>query len=251
MLQIKMNKLFTILTMFVLMFSFTSALDCFETFEQNTEIELIQKCPSCSYVNITAITYPNGTVFMNEAMTQTGTNFYYNLTDTSQTGKITYTTIGDKEGSVQYEDLCIEINLTGDEATSQRLGSTIFILVILAVVMLSLVNIHRRTDFDKWYDKVLKKDTSFIKSAMAVIPYTFMRNIYLVYYLLGIPTVLLISNLLGTYNITSIASIFESFAMVYTVGMVLVGLVFLSEMIKIMLDLWDNFQNNNWGINGK
>ncbi len=125
-----MNKIFTILLMSMFLLSFTSAIDCWGNLEQFSEIDLIQKCPSCSYVNITAITYPDGTIFMNDAMSQNGTNFNYTLPDSSQLGRITYTTIGDKNGATPplTEDLCIEITPSGGAK------QTTFFFIVIALI---------------------------------------------------------------------------------------------------------------------
>ena len=55
------NKLIALSVFLVFFISFASSLTCWGSFTENTEIQLLQKCPSCSYVNITSITYPNGT----------------------------------------------------------------------------------------------------------------------------------------------------------------------------------------------
>jgi len=131
----KHNWIFLILGLFLL--SFTSAIDCWQTFEQDTEIQLIQKCPSCSYVNITSITYPDGTVFLNEDMTKNETNFNFTLPDSSQEGTIIYGTIGDKNGAdpPNFEDLCIEITPTGSVADT---GETLIYIIILIFISLFL-----------------------------------------------------------------------------------------------------------------
>lgn len=104
-----------ILIVGILMLSLTSAVECWGEAEINTEIQLIQKCPSCSFVNLTSISYPNGTIFLNEEMTQNGINFNYTLPDSSQTGKLSYGVIGDKNGISPPEEqtLCIELSPTG------------------------------------------------------------------------------------------------------------------------------------------
>ena len=132
-----MKKLFMILLLGMFMISFTSATECWGTFKQNTEIQLIQKCPSCSYVNITSITYPNGTVFLNEEMTKNETNFNFTLPDSSQEGIITYGTIGDKNEAdpPNYEDLCIEITRSGSSADT---GESIMYIAILIFILLFL-----------------------------------------------------------------------------------------------------------------
>lgn len=129
--------MFLLIGMFLI--SLASASECWGTFKQDTNIQLIQKCPSCSYVNLTSITYPNGTIFLNEVMEKTGINFNYTLPDASQLGKISYGTIGDKNGASppDYEDLCIEITKTGKTLDTPE-SLTYFILAFGVLLLFSL-----------------------------------------------------------------------------------------------------------------
>lgn len=120
----------------ILLISFSSAIDCSGPFKQDTEINLIQKCPSCTFVNITSITYPNGTIFLNEEMEKNGTNFNYTLPDSSQEGVVSYGTIGDKDGvsPPSFEELCIIITKTGGVVGTGELLVYIWILIIVAAL---------------------------------------------------------------------------------------------------------------------
>lgn len=121
----------------IFLIGFTSSLECWSVAKQNTEIQLIQKCPSCSYSNLTSISYPNGTVFLNEAMDKNGINFNYTLPDSSQSGRISYGTIGDKDGASppKEETLCIEITKTG---SSVETGESLMYITILIFIMIFL-----------------------------------------------------------------------------------------------------------------
>lgn len=140
----------------LLLISFSSAIECEGTFKQDTEINLLQKCPSCTFVNITSITYPNGTVFFNDEMQQNGTNFNFTLPDSSQEGRITYGTIGDKNGvsPPAFEELCIEITKTGTSVGTGESLMYIWILIVLAAlttlgvylsIIIPYVNIEEET----------------------------------------------------------------------------------------------------------
>lgn len=135
------NKI-TILLLGLFLLSFASAIDCWGTLKAGEEINLIQKCPSCSYVNITSITYPNGTIFLNEEMTKNNINFNYTLPDSSQTGIISYGTIGDKNGASppNYEDLCIEITKTGKIFDISE--SLVYFILAFGVLLLFLLSFY-------------------------------------------------------------------------------------------------------------
>jgi hypothetical protein len=143
----KKEKLLTIF-LFIFLFiniNFSSSLECWGEFEMNTEIQLIQKCPSCSYTNLTSISYPNGTVFYNVEMEKNGVNFNYTLPDSSQQGIISYGVIGDKNGisPPKEETLCILLTPTGNSIDTGESLIYIWILIILAV--LSALGIYLST----------------------------------------------------------------------------------------------------------
>ena len=152
-----MKKTLTILFIGIFIISFASSIECFQTFKQGSEINLIQKCPSCSYVNITSITYPNGTIFLNDEMTKAGINFNFTLPDSSQLGKIIYGTIGDKNGASppNYEDLCIDITQTGFKINTAKaiLYSVMlaFLLFIFGLLMWALFQIPRDIKDDEGF----------------------------------------------------------------------------------------------------
>lgn len=134
----KKNRILVVFLLILLLANFTSSITCWAVAEQNSEIQLIQKCPSCSYSNITSISYPNGTVFLNEEMEQNGINFNYTLPDSSQTGTISYGTIGDKNGisPPKEETLCIEITKTG---TILKTGESLLYFILAFGVFLLFV----------------------------------------------------------------------------------------------------------------
>lgn len=170
-----MKRLLIVLLLGILLFSFSSAIDCWASLKQNTEIQLIQKCPSCTYVNITSITYPNGTIFLNEEMVKNGINFNYTLPDSSQEGIISYGTIGDKNGAnpPNYEDLCIKITRTGNDIDTGESLIYIWILIVLGIliglgVYLSIIipykNIEEETSKGKIVTAITK--TKYMKLIM-------------------------------------------------------------------------------------
>lgn len=253
----KMTNKTTILILMlgILLLNFSSALECWGTFKQNTDIDLIQKCPSCSYVNITSITYPNGTVFLNDAMTQDGINFNYTLPDNSQLGIISYGTIGDKDGvsPPDYEDLCIEITATGEEQTISKAIIDISLLIFFILLMVGFYYIRNKIDFDKWYNGIFKKykTKNFVKLALSAIGYNLMKNSFIIYYLIGFPIMLIVTSLAWSYNIVSSLELMKVLMYIYASGFLIVGAVFLSYLQEWSMDAIDKFKKMDWGLDGK
>lgn len=115
----------------LLMFSFTSAVGDIGTVKQHDCIDLYNYCPTCSYINLVAIKYPNvTTITMNEPMTKTGNNYQYEFCGTEQLGEYFYTTCGDKGG---FEEACEDI------AFQSTGGSLMWIILITSLGVVFLI----------------------------------------------------------------------------------------------------------------
>jgi len=103
------------------------------TMKQNDCINLYQTCDDCSYVNLTSIKYPEGSIeTFNLMMTKSGQNFNYSFCNTSAIGDYTYTVAGDKGGVYTTEVIGFSITPSGFAGT---LGFYILILVIGAGII--------------------------------------------------------------------------------------------------------------------
>jgi hypothetical protein len=103
------------------------------TVKMNSCIDLYQTCDDCSYVNLTSVKYPNGTIeTMNLNMIKNGQDFSYNFCNTSKIGDYTYTVAGDKGGTYSTEVIGFSVSPSGFVGT---LGFYILILVLSAGVI--------------------------------------------------------------------------------------------------------------------
>lgn len=130
-----MKKLFLILFVGMFLISLASADGTLGTFKLNDCISLYQYCDTCTYVNLTTVQFPNGTIqTINNAMTKTDVDYNYTYCDTSTIGTYYYTVKGDKGGIVNTERISFEVTPSGFTGT---LGFYILILVLsLGVVVL-------------------------------------------------------------------------------------------------------------------
>lgn len=128
-----MKKIFLLMFLGIFLFSFASAIDNIGTFKEGSNINLIQVCDSCTYVNLTTIILPNGqSQFYNTSMAKDGYNYYtgYNLT---QIGDYSYVVCGDKDGGFKCETFTFESTPSGFTGT---LGFYILILILSLGVMI-------------------------------------------------------------------------------------------------------------------
>lgn len=136
------------------MFSFASAISCDNPGLPNAqqvgvETQLIQTCDTCTYANISSITSPTSTNYINLAMTKTGTTYNYTYTPL-EIGTYFYSVVGDKDGSLTEETLCFEVTNTGENVTPTQ---GLVLLAQLGVVAL-LFGLGRVFDVKKWKIKM-------------------------------------------------------------------------------------------------
>jgi len=111
------------------------------TVKQNDCIDLYQFCPSCSYVNLTAIKYPNTTIFTsNLEMTKEGNNFNYNFCLTSELGEHFYTVCGDKNGVETCEQISFEVTYSGKIMSSSN--AILYVPIYLLLGFLFFITIY-------------------------------------------------------------------------------------------------------------
>jgi len=128
-----MKKILLIFILGMFLISFASA--SLGTFKQNSCVSLYQYCDDCSYVTLTKIQYPNGTILtINDAMTKDDVNYNYTFCGTETLGTYYYTVKGDAGGSVKVERLSFKITPSGqDFDTGQTLGGLGLFAGVLAV----------------------------------------------------------------------------------------------------------------------
>lgn len=137
-----MRKILSFFIIAIFLISLTSATIDLKTTKQGDHITLYQSCPTCTYSDIRAIKYPNGTTqTVDYSMTQTNYDFTYEFNNTLVLGEYTYTVCGNK-GGLSYES-CEEgvfiVTPNGKIFDTQNSVSYLgFIIVILFMFLLSL-----------------------------------------------------------------------------------------------------------------
>lgn len=113
-----------IITLFVLAFfiiPLTSADSAnLPPIKQGTTLPLVQYCANCTFINITSMTYPNGTTITLNYPTQLfGSDTYvnYSWTDTNQLGTYIYGTLGDPNGILISQPVSRDVTATGQTLT--------------------------------------------------------------------------------------------------------------------------------------
>jgi hypothetical protein len=117
------------------------------TFEQNTDVQLVQTCNNCTYCNLTSIrrTSPTAlTLLNNVVMTQNGAEFNYNLSrgNISTIGAYKYCyDCGNPEDRITG---CIDFNVT-PSGEKNILG--FFIIIILAAYGVGFIGFFGKNEW--------------------------------------------------------------------------------------------------------
>jgi len=132
------RTLLLVILIFSMQISLISAVGDIGTVKQNNCIDLYNFCPTCSYVNLTAIQTPDKTVDkMNEAMVKTNNDFTFSFCNTTELGEYFYTTCGDKAGTVACEDIKFQVSPSGRSGNANIALVIILIVVIYTITFIS------------------------------------------------------------------------------------------------------------------
>lgn len=107
-----------------------------DSFAKDSTISLYQQCENCTYVNVTSIKYPNGSIEnINAQMTKVDVDYNYTSNRTQDFGCYSYTTKGDKNGVVRTEIVDYEVTPSGSLFTN-ALSLPVFLPLILMLLMM-------------------------------------------------------------------------------------------------------------------
>ena len=206
-------------------------------------------CPTCDFINFTAVNSEQVIFLDNVVMTKNGSTFSYIFlgTDLNKTGD--YQISGYSNLDVPL-GLCFDVTPTGDaDSVSYLLVNFIlFLLFVGSIVGVAILN--KNIDFEKWNKKIISKyeDKNPVKVLFSGLTYCFMRDTFFAYYLLGWPLLIIIEDIMYTFNITSIHTLMINMIDLYSIGIYIVGLMFVGMAFQFLKGVWDEWENMKWGI---
>lgn len=166
------KKYFILIMMGIFLIGLTSAqLDSLGTFKQNSEVRIAQVCQDATYINISSISYPNGTVAVSGIqMTSAGSGeYYYDFTDTSLLGR--YDVRGISDGCEKTFATYFEVTLNGNKPAE---GIVVVIFTIIFILIFGFGLIY----FLKSIAHVIQFDFDLIDTAVMIATYLSMWMFY-------------------------------------------------------------------------
>ena len=260
------NKLkhISIFFLFLLATSFSLAQGCsdegwkgYSRIHDNKTITIT--CPTCDYINFTAVN-DEGIFLDNVGMSKSGNTFSYIFLGTDLDSVETIQLDGYSNLDVPLA-ICFDVTMTGEEPS---LGTYIMLLIIAMLFFLSLVwvtfrfNQKRR---DELYNKIVagyfKHNLGQDKGNLGVailytIAYGLLRNLLMFYYLSIIFFMFIITELVESFAIKSLITLFTTILSVSLWGFIAVFIVMIFNFYEIIMSLIKDVGDSYLGaFNGK
>jgi len=231
---------------------FSAEIQTLPTTKAGECLTLRQSHPNATSINITSIKYPNSSEVYDiiEMNSTNNINYFYEFCNSSQTGYYIVTTCGNGDGTLTCMDYNFYISPTGDDSSIQT--SIVQLAFILAFILLGVGThyLKKNVDFEKWNNSIINKyeHRNYIKLVLSSIAYNLIKNSFLVYYLIGLPIVVSLTDLAFYYGLTNMVNIFKVVTIIYTIGIIIVGLIFLGYVQEWLIKLLDTIKDMSWGI---
>ena len=250
----KTLKYFSFMFVFLLAFSFVASQGCadegwkgYSKLNENKTITIT--CPTCTFINFTAVNSDQKIFLNNVEMTKNGNTFSYIFlgTDLNRTGD--YQIDGYSNLDVPL-GLCFDITPTGDKDSVSYLLVNFILFLFIICAIIGIAVIKNKIDFEKWNNKIKSKyeDKNPVKVLFSGLTYCFMRDIFLAYYILGWPLLIILEDIMYRFNITSIHTLMINMIDLYSIGIYIVGLLFVGMAFQFLKETWDEWENMKWGI---
>ena len=245
------SKTFMLSLVFLVFFMSLISGSTLSTYKPETvdkEFNFTQTCQDATYTTLSAIITPNSTEIINANMTsEGGGSFTYNYTAT-QIGRYDFTGISD--GCLKTFAVYVDITPNGKIYNTGDAIVYIFVALFFILMMVGFYKISGTINYEAWYERIKEQyiTRNFVKWSLAAIGYNIMTNRYIIYFLLGLPIMIILMDLVFIFDITSIALYMQSLLYIYIVLVMVLGVLFLSFLQEWFMGLMEDIQNTNWGI---
>lgn len=244
-----MARWYALVLVLVIMLTTVSA-DSIGTFRVNEEMQITNYCQSgvCTYTNLTSLEYPNGTItYPNAVMTQNGQAYNYSFTPTDL-GTYTFVSCGDSTIEVCDKDTFF-VNFNGE---SNSIATLIILLLFFMSLFMGYYYLNANINFDRWYNSILiqYQDKNYVKLVLTAIGYNIIKNKLLIYYFIGFPIILLLTEMVMSYNINMLFVLFENIVMVYSLASLVIVFSMFGQGQELIVKLLKDATELSWGIGG-
>lgn len=242
-----MKKQFIFLFVFVILLSSISAISI-GTYKIDEGMQITNYCGAgvCTYITLQSLEYPNGTIdYPNINMTKNGQAYNYSFTP-EDFGTYSIVTCGDSTINVCDSDTFF-VNFNGEE---NSIATMIILLLFFVGLFLGYYYLNKTVNYEKWYNGILKKYQSknYVKLVFSSVGYNLVKNKVGNYYFLGFPIVLILVDIVMSYNIVSLVALFENLIFVYSLGVLMIAFLLFGQAQEFIYKVIDDALKDSWGI---
>jgi hypothetical protein len=246
------SKIFPILLL-IFAIGFVSAYD---VHQQNTTFYYSETVANADSCNLTTITYPNGsTSSLGLEMVKNGYEFSSNISNNnfSQLGDICWGIVcQDTDATPKFisSRKCLTITSSGESPTTTRAIGNLIVIIFLISLMIITYLLINKMNLEKWHNSIIKRyqNRNYIKLVLSSITYNILKNSIVIYYLLGLPIMLLVTDIVYIFQVTSMITLMKVFLGIYVAGVIILGAYIFSNVQEWLMDLLEEIKNMNWGI---
>ena len=218
------------------------------TFQQNENINLIQTCGGCNSLNISTIVLPNSSLLnINTPMTKSGNVFNYSFNQTDSVGE--YIVNGNNENNTIFT-YNFFITPNGKELNIQTALIQILLILFFVSILFLIHYVSVKVNLEKWNNSLKSKyrNRNYVKFILGSLGYNFIKNSFILYYLVGLPIIITLTDLSNLYGLDNLTNLFKTIVVFYFVGIIILGVVFLGYIQEWFMDLLNNIKDMEWGI---
>lgn len=218
-------------------------------FSKDQEVRISQVCSDATYINISSITYPNSTTAVsNVEMISAGSGeFYYLFNSTNLLGR--YDVRGISDGCEGTFATYFQINLSGIEKDTTLIVSNIFLILLILGVIYVLHHKYKGVSYQDSNRKLAQAHNgNWGKTFIKTLGNNLMRNSFLWYYSLGWLLLIVLKELIFTFNSAEVYQFFLLVLDIYSFGMFLVIVVWIGILIHHFRFITDLINDLNLGV---
>lgn len=171
-----------------------------------------------------------------------------NFTEIGQYSVLFYCEITNSIGG--FFEYPFDVTATGVKLSLWDALVRIFLIIFFITLLMGTYHVVGHINFKKWNDNIIKKyqTKNFVKMVLGALLYNIMKNVFIIYYLIGIPIFLILNDIVYTYNVAGLILFMNVLMFIYLVGLLIVGLIFISYVQEWVAELWDMIKDLDWGI---
>ena len=143
-----------------------------------------------------------------------------------------------------------EVSLTGIDSDEYNIWAHLGLFLFFIGLVLAFYYINTNINYERWYRSIINRyeHRNTIKVIISSIGYNLMKNAFIWYYLLGLPMLLIITDIALVFGVTSMIELMKVILGIYYFGFILVGLFFFGYLQEWIMKIINDIKNLDFGV---